>query len=501
MKTYTLYLEDYDDVDSVKDKMGWGRADRILLILPARGENLGSKLDLTLLKRQSQNLGIILGIVARNRDIQDRARALNIPVFRSVRQAHKSPWEIEAFNEPKTTEFNKRRERIRYLKEKIKRPLFVDSVLEKPSIRFTSFSLGIAAFLSVAALVLPRAEIRITPDNELQEITLTVMASEDITSYNLSGALPMQVIYIVVEGRESIQSSGTMQIPEQAAQGEVVFSNLTDKPIEIPRGTTILTLNEGAPNFVTTEFEELPGVPGASISVSVSAVDPGSGGNLPSGSLEVIDGVLGLDIRVTNPNPTSGGSERQGPAPTADDFQQLRAQLISSLGDNALAEVRSNLLANDFVVTDNPKINIVLEEKFSPAEPQPANELSLLLRVEYEIIVIRRVDLEGMLAAILDRNMPDGFTTSRESLIINHLTSPSFNEEGTASWELIAKRSITPIIYETDIIMLAQGKSKTTATKLLFDRFALAVEPEILLFPKWWPYIPIVPLRIGVDTQ
>jgi hypothetical protein len=414
-----------------------------------------------------------------------------------MRQAQRTPWETELSDVSEEEKPVNKLERIYELQKLLKRPA-EEGKLDGRGARYTLFSIGLAAFLSLAVLLLPRAEIHIEPNSELQVITLTVRASEDIPSYNLSGALPAEVIQIIVEGRESIQSGGAMQIPQAAAQGDVLFTNLTENAVSIPEGTVLSALDEEAPSFVTTEMGKLPSLAGSTVIIPVVANNPGEAGNLPADSLIVIDGDLGLLVAATNPEPTHGGSDRQGPAPTAHDYQDLRQQLITSLGDSALAEVQDSLSENDFIITNVPIIAAVEEEEFTPTEPQPANQLSLLLRIEFEVIVIHREDLVGMLGGILDRSLQDGYIAKTDTLIINHLTTPVFDEDGTASWQLSAQRSVQLEISKEEIIGLVKGKSISVAIQTLFDRLELSAKPEMSMFPKWWPNVPYVPLRIQV---
>ena len=92
MKTQIVQLEPHDDYISIKDRMGWGQTTRVLLVWPLRGEILRRRLDLTLIKRHSIALGSQLALVTRDRDVRHQADQLDIPVYRSVREAEQSRW-------------------------------------------------------------------------------------------------------------------------------------------------------------------------------------------------------------------------------------------------------------------------------------------------------------------------------------------------------------------------------------------------------------------------
>ena len=69
MKTQIIHLEPHDDIISTRDKMGWGKTRRILLVWPTRGQILTRKLDLQLLLRQAQTAGEQLALVTYDPDV------------------------------------------------------------------------------------------------------------------------------------------------------------------------------------------------------------------------------------------------------------------------------------------------------------------------------------------------------------------------------------------------------------------------------------------------
>ena len=165
MKTYIMQLEKYDDIVSVRDKMRWGKAGRILLVWPDRGEILNRRLDLVLLKRHSASLGAQLAIVSRDPDIRYHAPRLGIPVFKNLKKAQSSAWRVprrfrsasEGAEDEQINKLGKRTEaeRLKLLSE---RP--VRTKKPHPIIRAVAFTVGVLAFLSIAAVLLPSAESR-----------------------------------------------------------------------------------------------------------------------------------------------------------------------------------------------------------------------------------------------------------------------------------------------------------------------------------------------------
>ncbi|MGB9640129.1 MAG: hypothetical protein ACPL4H_04405, partial [Anaerolineales bacterium] len=70
MKIQIIQLEPHDDVISTRDKMGWARAARILLVLPERNHLFQNKLDQQLILRSAQKIGTQIAFVTHDRLVQ-----------------------------------------------------------------------------------------------------------------------------------------------------------------------------------------------------------------------------------------------------------------------------------------------------------------------------------------------------------------------------------------------------------------------------------------------
>ncbi|MBW8011584.1 MAG: hypothetical protein FVQ83_10150 [Chloroflexi bacterium] len=499
MKTQIIQLEEYDDFASARDKIGWGQGDRILLVWPRKGIHLDRKLDLVLLQRYCNTLGSQFALVSRNRIVKARALQLDIPVFRSMRLAQRTPWET-GIPEDKEEKRKPSKSRLNELREKLIQPP-PKQRLESPRARWTIFGIGVTAFLALSSVVLPRAEIHLQPQSDIQEINLEVEANPLIPSYNLSGALPALAVKVVVEGRDSLQTQDTIQIPYQTATGRITFTNLTDQPVSVPEGTVIRSVQDETPNFITTVSGELSGEVQETLNLPVEAMNPGVAGNLPRDSLLVIDGYLGLSVSVSNQEAISGGSDRTAPAPSSQDYIDLKSQLIESLSLNAIEEILSSSQPNDFVIPSIFSAGNVLIEEFTPAEPLPANELNLIMQVEFEILIVDWDDLQGMAAVILDGNLESGQIPQAETLEIEHLTTPVINANGIATWEIVIRRNITSEISTPQVLSLAMGSSLDSTSRDLEQAFDLESAPEIIIFPGWWPRLPVLPFRILVINE
>ncbi len=502
MKTQIIQLEPHDDTVSVKDKMGWSQTGRVVLVWPTRGRLLDRRLDLVLILRHSRALGAQIALVTSDPEVRFQARSLDISVYQSVRKAQKARWK-----RPRRSSFiiNQERQawqdRLERVQEIIADPLHRKRgtrVLSQP-LRIGVFALAVLAVLSIAAVLIPSAEISITPEIRQQEITLNVRANDSVEKINLSGILPVRWASSIVEGRGSLQTTGNTSIPTDYASGEVVFQNLTDQPVVIPAGTVVST-TDSSYRFTTLRERRVRAGSGKVVETPIRAISPGSTSNLSAGRIKAIEGKLGVFLTVNNIKPTRGGSMSPSPAPSTRDRNQLREQLISTLTQNALQEIQDSLEPEAILLTESPALVSVLSETYSPADLQPASELELILRLEFEAPYISEKDSEALASAILEANLPTGYTPISGTMDIEQLTTPQFKGGSTTPWWIRLSRSIQSQPSAIQAVSLALGRSPQKASQLLMESLSLAKTPQIETFPSWWPVMPLIPIRIEVIT-
>ena len=509
MKTQILQLERYDDIISARDKMGWGQTQRIVLVWPSRGRILHRKLDLLLLLRHSRQMGSQIALVSWDPDVLFYADELGIPVFESIESAQNERWRrsrgsrlpflpSRTIKDPNGNNTNPR-ERLEQLRQQARpeRPGWS----KNPNIRLAVFAIAVLAVLLLAAILVPSATITLEPEVRIQEAVFSVRADETLEAMNTSGVVPARPISVVVEGRETIQTSGRTTIPNTPARGSVRFTNLTDDSVNIPAGTVVLAGGDEPIRFATTRAGRLGPGTNQTTSLPIEAITRGSVGNLPAGRVDSLEGGLGLQISVTNPQPTHGGSDYEAPAPSQADRRRLQRSLLRALKITAQSEVQSRLSDGDISLSPEPSVLEILEENYTPTATQASENLELLMRVEFVSLVVSENDLQGLATLILDNNLPDGYAVVDNPVDLQPLTAPLTLVDGEAGWEMRALRTIVPELREVQAINLAMGLSPEEAVDGLIESLDLNTVPLIQLRPSWWPRLPFLPFRIQVVQE
>ena len=502
MKTQIIRLEPHDDFISARDKMGWSKAGRILMVWPERGRILYREVDLILLKRHSTILGAQLAFVTRDADVRYYAHLLAIPVYKDLPQAQRSHWRVDRVHRrqssPKKPMPGKPRPDI-YTLRALAHPA-IPSWQNSAFFRLGIFTLGVLALLSIAAVIFPSAEIKLSPEIQTQQIDLEVRANPMLDTINLAGTIPAKLLVTSVKGTDSIPSTGATRIPDKYASTRLQFTNLTNERIKIPQNTVVRTSGDHPVRFSTIRSGEVAAGPGQTVIILAQSIEPGESGNLPASSLSIIEGLFGTRLAVTNLNPALGGSNRSAPAPTAYQRQQLLDQLTTKLGETALLELEKQVSSGDLLLPATLTQTQVLQEKFDPAEIQPADTLNLDLDLEFQATYVSDKDLKALANGVLDANLPQGFVSIPDSLTIQQMSDPVIGEDGFAHWQIRSRRQIQADIPKSKVVGAVLGASPSQAYQRLVDTLSLDESPYLRLRPSWWPRMPYLPFRVTVQV-
>ncbi len=502
MKTSILQLEPHDDVISARDKMGWSKSARILLVWPRRGRILRRRMDLLLLQRRGQELGAQIALVTRDRQVQLYARELGIPVFSGARQAQSQSWHTRSRLRVTRPTGRVPADPVELRRQYTEFHRLPGGFLQHPLPRFLIFLTGVLSAVILVLFFYPSARVEISPVAREQAVTLSLRASPSISAVNASGGLPAERTSVVVEGQADLPATGQVREPDAFAQGAVVFTNLTAGEVNIPAGTVVRTLSKPPVRFETTAPAVVPPGPGESVEARVRAVLPGLEGNVAAGKITAVEGNAGLSVSAANPNALEGGSERAVRAPSAHDEARLREKLLAELRQNALLDLNRMVMAEKEVLPASVAVGKVLFEDRQPPEGQPADRLRMNMRVEFTALTVRTFDVRVIAQAALGANLPAGFQPVPENLQIERLQEPVMEDgQDQAHWQIRAVEQIRAAWTPDEVAGLAVGRTPAEAGAVIAQRISLNAPPRITLRPYWWVRMPFIAFRIEVVTQ
>jgi hypothetical protein len=494
MKTQVIQLDPHDDVISIRDKMTWVRTPRLLLVYPKRGAALARTLDLLLLQRHATSLGVHLGLVAASAEVRQRARELDIPVFTSALAAQKADWPETA----RKLKLRRKGERPDLRQMRLEARPAPAAWTELPAVRLFFFSLAVLALLAMLLVFLPSATVSLSPTLESQTLTINLSASPDVTAVSAAEGLPARSTSLALTGTKKFSVTTRASVPDQYAEGTAQFQNLTLSVVGIPAGTVIQSLDNPPVRFVTLEDRVIAGEVGRTMDIPVRAVEPGLAGNLTTGSLVVVEGVLGPSLSVTNPEPTAGGTEKVTNIALAEDRSRLHDALLTELRQQAIDELSAALEPGSMILPGTILPSAGVTETFSPAPGETGATLTLTISGEFAAQYVTGSDLRLLENAILDTSLPAGYESLPDTLTQSRVGEPITGADGVTRWTVNLYRSMHPRLDTELAAQMIQGRARADAINILKNNFGLRSEPVIEIAPPFWPWLPVTALRISV---
>ncbi len=493
MKTHVIQLDSFDDFISIQDKLSWSKAPRILIVWPDHGRIKLVDMDIHLLLRKAEYLGSQIAFVFDDAELLKSCNHFGVPVFSSIPEAQRRPW-----RRPK-------RMRRLFIQNLERKPLvFIDELKAKSGstdritnrwTRLVFFFLGLTAVLAIVGLFIPSAKVYIKPKPELFVVTINARSNPSISDVNLAGAIPAEVVTKTFDMFIEGQSSGTIRIPSKNASGKVEFKNLTDQQITIPSGVIVRTVNEPVIRFSTVNEITLdPGVDSIK-TAEVTSIIGGVVGNVPSGSIQAIEGDIGGNVMVFNSEPIFGGVETKTYAPSESDYEKAKLELIDKINEKAYQEF-SKLSSNSFFLPIQTLQLIEIEnENHFPEVGEPGDQFKLELKAKFSIWKIDKEDIHQIAKNAISATIKKDFKIVDGEVLTNIIENPHFDDTGSLRWKFESSQEIVPAIDDYQVFQLISGKDIDQAINSLTTNYQLQSSPIIEVSPSFWRRLPYLPFR------
>ncbi len=495
MKTALITVEPLDDLAALEDKIAWAKAPRALLLWPRQGCAVRRLVDFVRLRRAADRLGTQIAIVTRSRGVRRLAQQVGIPVFHNRKAALQKPWRWRRVRRPRQ---RRRRMDIYTLRALAHRPL--PWMQLKPWQRLAAFTAGVLAVLALAVFMFPSAQITLQPKSVTRHTTIQAFISPEYHAVTLSGHLPARWETVTVGASVTKPTTGYTRLPERPAEVELVLTNLTAKAVRVPAGTTVRSVSKPEVIFRTASDVTLQPETGATTVVLAESITRGEASNRPAHDLRLLEGPLAYQITADNPAPATGGTSVRVPAPSVRDYRNLEAELRQSLRAQALSALQQQF-PDALIVLPSLRTDTDLERTFIPEESQPANTLTLTLRVRYKALLVASEDVQALARTILAASAPQGMALVPTTLKVEADAAGPQGEAAPYEWTFHAQGVFATPVDRDLARQVVVGLSPETAQQRLDTVFPLASLPIIRRWPGWWPRLPFLPLRIDVRVQ
>jgi len=361
-------------------------------------------------------------------------------------------------------------------------------------------ALVLAIIAATLAIVLPSAEVTLTPVTRQTGVTFTVTASTMVDEIDYAGAyVPARSVQVIVEHQSEVPTSGRASAPDGYASGEVVFANRSDSAVTIPKGTIVRTGSGETARFATTSDATVAAQVNATTRVPVLAVNPGPGSNVRALTINVIEGELATALEVVNDGPTAGGTVAEVPMVVAADQNALYDQTFAEAEAIAKEQLADELAEGEFIVPQSVDVQ-VMSYKYDQALDERSDVASMTIKVVARAMAIRQSDLELLASRFVESKAGEDLALISETLQLKRSDQVQV-QGGEATFDVDASGAVARVIDRETIRAKLRGKEIPAASAWLSQAYDLARAPEIKIMPPKWGRLPVLPARTQITVK
>jgi hypothetical protein len=346
-----VFLDADDDLGTIRSKLESSSAEEIYLVIPRRSSVLRTPLEFRMLARVANEMSSETILVTND---SSRRRLAHQEGFRTRRG-------------------------LRTLKHLMVAPdqrpprVVLPDWVPLPSFGGMLGFVGLAAVVAIAVLVgYPQMRVTLIPQTQTISKPVEVTVDPDAKEANLeTGTLPATLMSVQVDVTDSLPIPGDRTIGRDKAHGEIIVTSQRPATFTLPKGSTVRV--PGGPKFVTDQDMALP--PRVQIRLGVTALEPGTAGNVTPGQISQFDGGSFEGLTVTNQRAATGGSDRQAKVVTAEDRAALAERLTRLARDKGYTQLQQK--AGTEQTLPEPSVTVEpREQKFDQDAGAEAEQLT-----------------------------------------------------------------------------------------------------------------------------
>jgi hypothetical protein len=465
-----VFLDADDDLGTIRSKLESSSAEEIYLVIPRRSSVLRTPLEFRILARIANEMSSETVLVTED---PSRRRLANQEGFRTRRG-------------------------LRTLKHLMigpdQRPprFVVPDWVPLPNV-FSFFSfVGVLVIGGAGILAFyPQMHVTLVPQTHTIQHSVDITIDPDAKAPDAASAtLPGSLITLPVDVSASLAIPSDRTIGRDKAHGEIVVTSQRPVQSSLPKGTSVRV--DGGPKFVTDQDLALP--PRVPVRVGVTAVEPGTGGNVGPGQIAVFDGTGYDELVVTNQRPTTGGTDRQAKVVTESDRKALDETLKKSARDKGFALLQQRSGPEQTL----PEMSLSVEpkdEKFDQEVGAESDQLTGRLTATVSGTIFQNLAYNDLVGKVLERSAGPDLQLGAPVKVD---TPGVLKVDGH---KVVLRCDATGLLQSAvdaeNIRRALTGRSAQDARSYLEQLSGLAEPPRVDLVPSWAPRA----FRIDVNVR
>lgn len=284
-----------------------------------------------------------------------------------------------------------------------------------PKGNFTVLIIIIGIFLAALLIAgafafLFKADVKVFVEPKINESDAQVVADPSQKTVNEdSKIIPGQIVEVDVSGSATDTATGKRQIGDPS-KGTVKIINNASSDQTFSKGTTLTA--SGGVKFTLDQTVNIASTSAISESKStanttVTAVNIGADGNLPSGTQFTIAGGASSGVAIVAEGNFSGGTSKNVTVVSSEDQQRLLAKLSSELKQQAQQKLQEKYPAKK--ILQEALLENITKKSYNKNINDQANEFSLSATVHYKGTAYDDNDLKSIVSKLVNTQVPDGF--------------------------------------------------------------------------------------------
>jgi hypothetical protein len=492
LQEQVIHIHADDEIAAIRDQLTWAEAPRVVLVISRRNKAMRDKMNLKLIQRTASDQAMTVALVAHHRDTVRLAEEIGLTVFWTAR----APFGLRNWNGGAAPTFVPDEDG-----DEVKMIAPAEPRMGRRYRILGAVLLALLIFVVVALIFLlaPTGRITLSPVSEqttAYSIITASIANKTVDS-NLR-QIPAKVSEIPLEGSEQIVPVAKKDVPDARATGLILFTNKTDQPIHIPRGSFVATSSGVPVRFQSTTDVDLAARGRAE--TNITAIEPGPNGNVAKFAINVAEGTFALALNVINQNGTSGGTVKRVPVVSDEDKRRVEEVLVQRLRQEAISRFKTALQENEFFPEQS--VTVTLEsETFDKFVDEAADLLTLSAHATARALIVNGVNANIVAVDQLRTKQRSSFELFPDSIEFQAGAILAADLE-SASFELTARGRAASAVDRSLIINTVRNMPRNDAEAWLNRHLTLRQPPLIELKSDWLGLdrMPFFSFRIQVDV-
>ena len=481
----TLSLDPDDRIGSIRSRLEATSDQAVTLVVPSGNRALQNPVNLHLLRRHLNRLGINATLLTRDEKTRELAQAQGLRV------------RFGGAPQPSAT---------RRPQDHQRRPLpaigrdFLIPVLKMWTGRMLGLLGAVVALgipLAGVLVFLPSATITVEPATRPVEEVLQITVSSLISRSDADRLqVPAQVMEVDFEASAQSPTEGVREDPDASARGQVTFVNISNQDeVQVPAGTRVGTASNVA--FRTARSVSVSKAEPSGVRVEVVAMKPGIEGNVPAGSVtQLLDPLLSRWLSVRNAQAMSGGAASKVTVVGEEDHWRLKERALALATEQVRVKIEV-VREKDFSFYQDSIRWRTVKEELTPEIGQEATEASLAMQGTAHIVGFLGRDVNDVLRQHYEQKEP-GFSFvqgSLETRVLERVRSDS----DVVEFRVQASAVLRERLDEGQMKALVRGKTPREAEAALAEHLGIEKSPHVTTAPFWVGKVPYFTWRILVS--